>query len=403
MVKDKILVVEDNPVNLKLLSRMLEKTGFEVLTAKSGDEACNIAVEIKPDIILLDVMMPVMDGFTACTWLKENEKTSEIPIVFLTAKNDPVDKVKGLSLGAMDYITKPFDAVEVVARVNNHLKFTRLRRQILQKNQQLEKAYAQLRESNEKISKDIKAAGLVQRQLLPQDNFNIGPLKIAWKFVPSSHIAGDIFNIMPLDDKHIAIYIVDVSGHGVQAAMLAVLIHNFIHLGTDMRSIKEKAGQLLTVKKLLKPDLVLKALNQNFPMEVYDAYFTGIYGVLNIESLEFSLANAGHPAPIVIKKDNSVQYLNKANIPIGILAENEYESYSYSFEKGDALILYTDGIYELSVKEGLSMSKEVLAKTIIEKKGDLKSKLEYAVDKILKMSINSEFEDDVSLFGIEIK
>ncbi|MCK5032582.1 MAG: SpoIIE family protein phosphatase [Calditrichia bacterium] len=402
MVKDKILVVEDNTVNLKLLSQMLEKSGFEILTAQNGEQACKIAETENPDIILLDVMMPVMDGFSVCEWLKNNKDTADIPVVFLTAKIDPVDKVRGLSLGAMDYITKPFDAVEVVARVNTHLRFMRLRRQLIQKNDQLEKAYSQLRESNEIINKDIKAAGRVQRQLLPHDISDIGSLKVAWKFVPSSHVAGDIFNIMPLDDSHVAMYIIDVSGHGVQAAMLAVLIHNFFRLGMDGRSLKEKAGQQLTVETLLEPEQVAKALNDNFPMETYDAYFTGIYGVLNTNTFEFKVVNAGHPAPLIIHKNKSVEFLNNADIPIGILADSEYKANSYKLNSGDTLILYTDGLYELSVKEGLLMTKEVMAKFINEFDGDLNSKFENVVDGILKMGINSEFEDDVSLFGIEI-
>lgn len=402
MKKDKILIVEDNEINLKLLRHMLEKSGFEVLTAKDGEKACKVAAEKKPDIILLDIMMPIMDGFTACEFLKNHNETSDIPIVFLTSKNDPVDKVRGLSLGAVDYITKPFDAAEVVARVNNHLKFLRLRKQLLQKNNQLEKAYAQLRESNEKIKKDIEAAGMVQRKLLPHKISDIGSLKIAWKFVPSSHIAGDIFNIMPLDDKHIGIYIIDVSGHGVQAAMLAVLIHNFFRLGIDSRSIKEKAGQQLTVANLLEPEQVVKALNTNFPMETYDAYFTGIYGVLDIETFEFKVVNAGHPAPILVHKNKSIEFLDNADIPIGIMPDNIYNTTSYNFEAGDTLILYTDGLYEVSVKEGLLIDQEVLAKLICEYEGDLNSNFEFIVDRILKMSINSEFEDDVSLFGIEI-
>ena len=302
----------------------------------------------------------------------------------------------------MDYITKPFDAVEVVARVNTHLRFMRLRRQLIQKNDQLEKAYSQLRESNEIINKDIKAAGRVQRQLLPHDISDIGSLKVAWKFVPSSHVAGDIFNIMPLDDSHVAMYIIDVSGHGVQAAMLAVLIHNFFRLGMDGRSLKEKAGQQLTVETLLEPEQVAKALNDNFPMETYNAYFTGIYGVLNTNTFEFKVVNAGHPAPLIIHKNKSVEFLNNADIPIGILADSEYKANSYKLNSGDTLILYTDGLYELSVKEGLLMTKEVMAKFINEFEGDLNSKFENVVDGILKMGINSEFEDDVSLLGIEI-
>jgi len=401
MAKDKILVVDDNKVNSKLLCQMLKKSGFEILTAFNGKECCKIALEQKPDLILLDIVMPYMDGYEVCRKLKENKKTLNIPIVFLSAKKDPVDKVRGLSLGAVDYITKPFDTVEVVARVNNHLKFLKLRRQIMQKNKQLEKAFSELREKNEKIKLDIKAAGLVQSQLLPNNIKEIGSLKIAWKFVPSSHIAGDIFNIIPLDDKHVAVYIIDVSGHGVQAAMLAVLIHNFFRLGIDNRTIKEKAGQELTIENLLEPDQVMKALNKNFPMETYEAYFTGIYGVFNTDSFEMKIANAGHPGPLVIRKDKSMEFLNKADIPIGILPDSKYKFYTYKFKPGDSFVLYTDGIYEFSVNNGNEMNKEVMAEIINKQKGDLKTKLEFAVEKILKMSENSEFEDDVSLFGLE--
>jgi len=272
----------------------------------------------------------------------------------------------------------------------------------MHKNKQLEKAFSELREKNEKIKLDIKAAGLVQSQLLPNNIKEIGSLKIAWKFVPSSHIAGDIFNIMPLDDRHIAIYIIDVSGHGVQAAMLAVLIHNFFRLGIDNRTIKEKAGQELTIENLLEPDQVMKSLNKNFPMETYEAYFTGIYGVFNTESFKMKIANAGHPGPLVIRKDKSMEFLNKADIPIGILPNSKYKSYTYKFKSGDSFVLYTDGIYEFSVNNGNEMNKEVMSEIINKQKGDLKTKFEFAVEKILKMSVNSEFEDDVSLFGLEI-
>jgi sigma-B regulation protein RsbU (phosphoserine phosphatase) len=114
------------------------------------------------------------------------------------------------------------------------------------------------------------------------------------------------------------------------------------------------------------------------------------------------MVNAGHPAPLIIHKDKSIEFFNHADLPIGILAGSNYKSHSYNLKSGDTLILYTDGLYELSVKEGLLMNKEVMAKFINEFDGDLNSKFEFTADKILKMGINSEFEDDMSLFGIEI-
>ena len=131
MAKDKILIVDDNKTNLKLMSQMLEKSAFEVNTAVSGEECFKNISELKPDLILLDIVMPNMDGYEVCKQLKKNKNTSNIPVIFLSAKKDPADKVKGLSLGAVDYITKPFDAGEVVARVKSQLKFLKLHRQLL--------------------------------------------------------------------------------------------------------------------------------------------------------------------------------------------------------------------------------------------------------------------------------
>jgi sigma-B regulation protein RsbU (phosphoserine phosphatase) len=403
MTKNKILTVDDNTINLKLLTRTLEKSGYDVLSAENGKDACQFALKNKPDLVLLDVMMPIMDGYKVCEWLKNNEETADIPVIFLTAKSDAIDKIKGLALGAVDYITKPFDSVEVIARVKTHLGLQNLRRQLIEKNAQLEKTYLQLREKNDKINKDIKAAGIVQRQLLPNNIKETGNLKISWKFVPSSHIAGDIFNIIYLDDTHAAIYIIDVSGHGVQAAMLAVLVHNFFRLRTINRTLSEKSKPEQSIQNLLEPALVAKALNENFPMEIFDAYFTCIYGVLNTETLEFKSINAGHPFPMVLHKDGSFEFIEHADIPIGILPETPYQEISYNLSSEDKLILYTDGLYENIVKEGITLNKDVMAQLISNAGGDLQNKFESTIDKILQLGKSSEFEDDVSLFGIEIK
>jgi len=400
MDKYKILAVDDNIINLKLLARTLELSGFEVLLAEHGEEACKIALDNKPDLVLLDVVMPEMDGYDVCRWLKSNKTTRDIPIVFLTAKADAIDKVKGLELGAVDYITKPFDRVEVVARANNHIRLRKLREQLELKNLELKKANVQLSEHNARVQKDIKAAGIVQRQLLPKDIKTIGPLQIGWKFVPSSDIAGDIFNIVPIDDSNVALYIIDVSGHGVQAAMLSVLVHNYIRMGINSES-KDNNGN--TVLSLLNPVEVAAALNSNFQMEVYDAYFTGIYGVLNTKTLLFRYVNAGHPLPLIIHGDDTIEFLNDADIPIGIMPGVPFHELTYNLKVEDNLILYTDGLYEIHGNHGQEIDRNIMADLIKNSEGDLFKKFDHTVNEILNLGGRSEFEDDVSLFGIEVK
>ncbi len=136
--KDTILVVDDIPNNVSVLFSFLSKAGFKVLVAQEGKRAIHTAEQTKPDLILLDVMMPGIDGFEVCRILKTNEQTKNIPIIFMTALVDTVDKVKGFELGAADYITKPVQPEEVLARVYAHLKVQKLQRQLEQKNQELQ-------------------------------------------------------------------------------------------------------------------------------------------------------------------------------------------------------------------------------------------------------------------------
>ncbi len=147
--KYKILAVDDNPINLKLLSRALIYTNYEIYTASSGEEALKTAREVVPDLILLDVMMPGMDGYEVCKKLQEDPRTAFIPVIFLSAKNEPVDKAKGLALGAVDYLTKPFNPLEINARVRTHLSARQSTIHLLRKNQALS-------EELESVKKQLK-------------------------------------------------------------------------------------------------------------------------------------------------------------------------------------------------------------------------------------------------------
>lgn len=134
----KILIVDDNIVSLKFLIFSFERKGFEVLTAQNGEEALTLVEETPPDAILLDILMPGIDGFEVCRRLKANPATKSIPVIFMTALAESVDKVRGLELGAADYVTKPFDVTEVVARINIHLKIHQLQQDLLEQNNQLQ-------------------------------------------------------------------------------------------------------------------------------------------------------------------------------------------------------------------------------------------------------------------------
>lgn len=141
-----VLIVDDQPVTLKLLLAFLERCGFTVLVATGGEEALVLIEETRPDIILLDIMMPVLDGYETCRLLKDNAATADIPVIFVTALANLEDKVKGFDVGAVDYVTKPFQLEEVLARISSHLTLARLRKELESKNRQLQVVLDEMRQ-----------------------------------------------------------------------------------------------------------------------------------------------------------------------------------------------------------------------------------------------------------------
>lgn len=141
-----VLIVDDHPVSLKLLLAFLERRGFTVLVASSGEEALALIEKTRPNIILLDIVMPGMDGYETCRLLKNNEATADIPVVFITALVKLADKVKGFAVGGVDYVTKPFQHEEVLARISTHLNIAHLRKELEDKNQQLQAALDEIRQ-----------------------------------------------------------------------------------------------------------------------------------------------------------------------------------------------------------------------------------------------------------------
>ncbi len=184
---ESILLVDDNPTNLQVLFQTLEGVGCKLLIAKNGEMALTIAGKALPDLILLDIMMPDIDGYEVCRRLKTNPATSGTPVIFLSALGDTGDKVKGLQLGAVDYITKPFQPDEVIARVNTHLTIHRLKREVESQKDQLEH--------------ELKVVSEVQRKLLPKQLPVIDGFKLAAHYETSRYAGGDYYDIIELPDN----------------------------------------------------------------------------------------------------------------------------------------------------------------------------------------------------------
>jgi phosphoserine phosphatase RsbU/P len=388
-----VFIVDDNKVNRKLLALILRKEGYALLEAEDGEEALEIAFREIPDLILLDIMMPKKDGYEVCTTLKGDRRTAHIPIIFLSAKSETEDKIKGLDLGAADYVTKPFVREEVIARVRAQLKISRLNRELLAAN-------AELINKQEKLDEDLKAAAGIQRSLLPKRIPHMCPLNVAWQFMPCERIGGDIFNVVRLDEKHWGIYVLDVSGHGVPSALVAVSVSQMLHAEHD-RMLKQKIDDP-PYYEIVSPSRVLENLDREYPIDRFDKYFTMSYVVIDTASNRITYSNAAHPPPVLMHKDGGLEFLTEGGTIIGLGGMLPFEEGRTEMRQGDRLFLYTDGILEYQNGDGELFGQNRLYGQISTlKHRSIEDHTNAIINGIMDFGDHVPPQDDVTLLGIE--
>src|SRR5215471_1234136 len=267
-----ILVVDDSPVNLQVLVRTLDGSGHRILAATSGSSALQIAARVKPDLVLLDVMMPEMDGFEVCRRIKSDPAISDVAIIFLSALGDVGDKVAGLELGAVDYITKPIQAEEVLARVAAQLTRLQLERDV--------------RMSRDSLDRELGAAAAMQRLILPRSFPSIGNLTFAAYYQTSRYVGGDYFDVISLPDHRCGILVADVSGHGAPSAIVMAMIRAAFH------AYHQPA---------IQPAAVLQYLNEQFKFLWGTAMLATVSYAVIERSGRMLAACAGHPPPLLLR------------------------------------------------------------------------------------------------------
>jgi serine phosphatase RsbU (regulator of sigma subunit) len=324
-VSAKILVVDDTPSNIQSLAATLKPAGYQVLVATNGQQALDVMAKVRPDLILLDIMMPVMDGFEACAQIKANAEWHDIPIIFLTAKTETADLVKGFELGAVDYVNKPFNAHELLARVHTHLTVDRLRTSVSEKNAALEKAQAQM-------SAELDLARAMQVAILPS-RFPVAPgCDGSARMLPATTMGGDFYDFIELPGGRIGLVMADVSGKGVPAAFFMAVAR------TNLNALAVTASG--PADCLQRTNDVL--LTQN-PM---DLFVTVFYAVFDPATGSLAYANGGHNPPLIRRANGTVEMLTAASGLVLGMFPATYEQDTAQLAPGDTLVLYTDGVTE---------------------------------------------------------
>jgi phosphoserine phosphatase RsbU/P len=390
-VKDLIMIVDDIPNNLQIAGNILTEQGFDILPATNGNAALDMLETITPDLILLDIMMPSIDGLEVCQLIKQNERLKNIPIIFLTAKSEPEDIVTGFKLGGVDYITKPFNKDELIVRIKNHIELKKSRERIENYAVQLQA----LNTKNEKylniINKELARAFEYILSILPPP-LKTDDIKINWNFKPSIQLGGDAFGYHFIDDKNVAAYLFDVSGHGVGAALHSVSILNTLRF------------QNLSKTDFKSPREVCMALNKIFQMKKFsDLYFTIWYGCLNLETLELTFASAGHPPAILIHGNNSSEYLLTDNFIIGGVPHYDYQEASIRIKPGDIIYLFSDGAYEIVSTSDKSPVIDDLKDYLIKHIENDDSEIDSLYTFLIDSTEGESLPDDFSILKLKIR
>ena len=409
-----ILVVDDNEMNRDMLSRRLVRKGYDVSEAEGGKEALDLIEQQPFELVLLDIMMPGIDGLEVLETIRRTRPLEELAVVMATAKGESADIVKALRLGANDYVTKPIDFPVALARVRTQLslvhsvrRIKELERNLAHRNQELETANIQLASSNQRMKRDLEAAARIQQAFLPSERPEVPGAHCAWRYVPCDELAGDTLNIVPLDEQNVGVFVLDVSGHGVPSALLSVTLSRALSRTPDTSVLwKQEGGS--SAPTITSPLEVATELTRRFPFDPETSqYFTLAYGILNTSSLEFKYVCAGHPSPIHCSGGLEPKVLENTGPPVGLLPFELFTSQCreaiIQLSPGDRIYIYTDGIAEAVDTEDNEFGKEQILAILSEvSEESLDEGISVLLERLRAWGADQELDDDVSILALEI-
>jgi len=370
-----ILIIDDDRIVQLTLTRILEKQGYEVLTASNGEEGIAQAQQCRPALIICDWLMPRLNGLEVCRQIKSDLTLSTTFFILLTSLGSVDDCVKGLDTGADDFIVKPIEHNELIARVKAGLRWHQLSRDLQTQKQILE---TELAEAAEYV-----------RSLLPLPM--IEPLSINSRFIPSQRLGGDCFDYYWLDPDYLAIYLLDTAGHGLGAALPSVSVLNLLR------------SRAIPNLNYYQPSDVLSALNNTFQMTYQNTkYFTIWYGVYNCVNRQLIYASAGHPPAILLAKKDIIQIkqLETSGIPVGMFPDAEYINNFCNIEEFSSLYIFSDGAYEIHLPNGTIWHIEAFIELLKDCHNFQKCNLDKILNYLLALNYKDTFDDDLSILQI---
>jgi len=346
MASPKILIVDDEPFNVDYLEQELEDSSYKTVSAVNGQDALNKVQSESPDLILLDIMMPIMDGFQVLSRLKVNPATRDIPVIVISANNDLQSVVKGIQLGAEDYLPKPFEPVLLHARISSSLEKKRLR--------DLQQLYLKSLERELEIGREI------QQGFLPSKLPRVDGWEIAVCFKAAREVAGDFYDAFLLPDGNLVCVIGDVCGKGVGAALFMTLFRSLIRATSTTDVFHSGKDQVLTPAERVSHVI---SFTNNYIAETHgdtNMFATVFIGILNLQDGTLTFINCGNEPPLLLGKGGAVTTLEPTGPVVGLIREANFSVKEISMEGNDLLLAFTDGIPDARNMDGVFFDNERL-------------------------------------------
>jgi sigma-B regulation protein RsbU (phosphoserine phosphatase) len=371
--KKVVLLVDDTPENIQIVNAILKDT-YRIRIATNGAKALELArTDPMPDLILLDVMMPGMDGFEVCSRLKLDAATRDIPVIFLTGATEVADETRGFEVGGVDYIHKPFSQAVVRARVHNHLM--------------LREARDQIARQLASIRTELETARQIQLSILPREAPALPGIDIAAHYSPMTSVAGDFYDFIKVDEHRLGTLVADVSGHGMSAALIASML---------------KIAFAEQAESAADPARLLSGLNQTLCGKFKGHFVTAAYVFVDTEKKMLRYAGAGHPPMLMRSHANGgARELVENGLFLGAFPFAEYSAIELPFEPGDWVMLYTDGVLEMNNanEEEFGIDRLKLFLEMNENRPAAKF-LDATLAELSQWSAGREAEDDLTLLAI---
>ncbi|MEZ5798625.1 MAG: SpoIIE family protein phosphatase [Paracoccaceae bacterium] len=393
----RVLVVDDSRAQRHILAMYLRKWGYEVIEAASAEEALALCASLRVGMVISDWMMPGMSGVEFCRRFRALPGDTYGYFILLTSKSEKSEIADGLEAGADDFVPKPVSSDELRARLRAGQRILGMQAELVDKNRVIAANMDELQKLYDSLDRDLMEARKLQQTLVRERYRDFGRATVSLMIRSSGHVGGDLVGTFQIDDRRVAVYSVDVSGHGVASAMMTARLAGYL---SGSASDQNLAFQQMPDgrREVRRPAEIVSEFNRLMLEEIQvEQYFTMAYAEIDLENGKAILCQAGHPHPMVMRANGGLERVGQGGLPVGLIPDAGYDDTEVQLGPGDRLFLMSDGLTECPGRTGLDLGEEGLARMLV-RLADLDSPdlLEALVWDLAEHAGSDHFGDDVS-------